>query len=267
MALKYIDGFEQYATGNGIAHIVGKSSSIPYYAWNGYDGGSTSFSVGTTYFRSAQTNSSSLEIGGYGSLFMNFPADETVILGFGVRTSGNLKDAWTILHFNNVPTYANTSAGLHIQVMGDGSIRMYNEATNTTLDRSAPGVVGALIWQYFEIKISFGASAAYEVRINGDTVISATGRNTFCGLTSVYGLNLATLASAGSSTYFDDFYICDTSGTVNNDFLGPISVYTLFPNADGSSTNFTPQGAASNFAAVNSRLPSTATYVQSGTTG
>jgi hypothetical protein len=40
--------------------------------------------------------------------------------------------------------------------------------------------------------------------------------------------------------YFDDIYICDTTGTSNNDFLGNTIIEGIIPNTEGSFSQFQP---------------------------
>jgi hypothetical protein len=58
----------------------------------------------------------------------------------------------------------------------------------------------------------------------------------------------------GTGTVYDDIYICDGSGTQNNDFLGNIAVESIAPNGAGNSTQFTPS-AGSNWQNVDEDGP------------
>lgn len=275
MALKFIDGFEQYVnatdlnTGSQIYQLSSHSSSIGVnYRWYScYEGSAySSIQALTSKYRTAQTNAASLSVNGSTSLFMFFPSNTTLVMGFGFRVDAI--SSRSILVFYNSATDQNTGSGLHFYLDYNGTIRAYNESTNATIASSSSGVVASYTWVYLEFKISFGASGSIEVRANGDTIMSATGVNTLCGLTSVSGINFCNNASTADYNYYDDLYICDTSGTANNDFLGPISVYTLFPNANGTTNDFTAiGGAGSNYQSVNTEAPNTATYVESSVTG
>jgi hypothetical protein len=64
---------------------------------------------------------------------------------------------------------------------------------------------------------------------------------------------------------FDDFYICDTSGSFNNDFLGDARIKAVFPDGAGNYTEWTPS-AGSNYQAVDENPPDDdTTYVSSST--
>ena len=65
--------------------------------------------------------------------------------------------------------------------------------------------------------------------------------------------------------YVDDLYVCDTSGIVNNIFLGPINIVPAYPNAAGGFTAFTAGGtlSGSNFGQLGETPPNGDTdYVQ-----
>ena len=102
---------------------------------------------------------------------------------------------------------------------------------------------------YIEWKVEIGSSGSYEVRVNERTWLSANGVNTDGAgggrANRVYlaGGDVAVVTSI-VRTYYDDWYICDTTGTTNNDFLGDVHVSTHLANAAGSNTQFTPVAAA-----------------------
>ena len=68
--------------------------------------------------------------------------------------------------------------------------------------------------------------------------------------------------------YFDDLYLCDGLGSVNNTFLGDIRVQALLPTSDGAATDWTPSAGSDHYALVN-EVPSDgdASYVASATPG
>jgi hypothetical protein len=67
----------------------------------------------------------------------------------------------------------------------------------------------------------------------------------------------------------DDVYLCDTSGSRNNDFLGDVRVVTFRPDADTAQGDFTPSSGSVHYALV-AEAPDDdgdASYVESGTVG
>jgi hypothetical protein len=81
------------------------------------------------------------------------------------------------------------------------------------------------------------STGTVEVRLNGVTVINETNVDNRQGAVGYY--NVCSIGSEIENYTFDDLYICDRSGSTNNDFLGPIQIHTILPNAAGDTNNFT----------------------------
>jgi len=106
-------------------------------------------------------------------------------------------------------------------------------------------------WYYFEIKVyHHNTAGTIEMRINGETVYSVTGKDTI--YSSYDGGSAYCLYSVEDLTAYDDIYICDGSGTDNNDFLGPIKVETLRPDGDDGTQNWSPSSGSNHYELVNS---------------
>ena len=104
------------------------------------------------------------------------------------------------------------------------------------------------------------------MRINGATIINFSGSTRASGTDTTFD-QFALYRAPGTSTAWDDLYICDDSGSAPyNNFLGEIRVYSLSPTGAGSSTQWTPD-SGSNYARVNEVPYSAANYVQSGASG
>ncbi|GAB3191954.1 hypothetical protein [Hydrogenophaga aquatica] len=108
-------------------------------------------------------------------------------------------------------------------------------------------------WHYVELQVVQGTSnGTLNVRLNGVLAITLSAQNTTQG-----GGPLLT-AFAGSvpgqscpvTVDVDDLYLADTSGTINNNFLGDVRVDALQPQADGALNQWTVEGASSAWAAV-----------------
>lgn len=125
-------------------------------------------------------------------------------------------------------------------------------------------------WFYVELKATIhDTTGSVEVRINGETKLALTNVDTNAGGTGI--INEVVLGAPPSTEsfrkYHDDFYVCDTSGSLNNDFLSDVKVVRLKPNAAGDSTQFTPL-SGSNYTNVDELTPDSDTsYVYSSTAG
>jgi hypothetical protein len=120
-------------------------------------------------------------------------------------------------------------------------------------------------WYYLEIKITIGNPGVFIVRLDETEVINETTLNLInSSYPSVIGLDRLGIRSinGNQNTFFDDLYICDTSGTENNDFLGDVRIDTILPNADGNSSEFTPSAGA-NYECVDDTEINETDYVES----
>jgi hypothetical protein len=91
------------------------------------------------------------------------------------------------------------------------------------------------------------AAGSYELRINESVEMSDTGVNTAeSGGTNA---DVFHLRNAFSST-IDDWYICDSSGSTNNNFLGDCQIEGILPNGAGDKTEWSAQPAGNNYQRV-----------------
>src|SRR5690606_5254270 len=98
---------------------------------------------------------------------------------------------------------------------------------------------GTSVLYHLEIKVVQHASTgSIEVRINGATVINETGLNTTDTIGQI-GLLAGTGSSSAQNIYIDNLYVWDDTGAVNNDWLGERLVYTLMPDGDGPTQDWT----------------------------
>jgi len=141
-----------------------------------------------------------------------------------------------------------------VKIGEDGRLKLYrhqygyNQLLSTSVT-TAP----ARGWHYVELKVVQGTgSGTLDVRVNGILAIQLTAQNTLQGggqlLTAFVG------AVPGEpclvTVDVDDLYLADTAGTLNTTFLGDVRVDALPPQADGSLTEWTVEGASSAWAAV-----------------
>ena len=147
-------------------------------------------------------------------------------------------------------------ATLHVGINGDGSFSL--DDVTGTVARSAGGLIQTGQYNYFEMKaqILSPSHGVATVRLNGVTLMNAVNWTPNSGNTTFTSFGLVG-PGAGLSANVDDLYICDLSGSTNNDFLGAIRIYAVVPSANGTPVNWTPNGAATNFQCVNSVPPGT----------
>lgn len=137
---------------------------------------------------------------------------------------------------------------------------------------------------YFEVKVTLtgttNINVAVVVNIDGNPVIngnanSGINQNTLISGTATIN-NHVFLSGNTVALIHKDIYICDNTGTLNNDFLGDVQIGALRPNGDVV-TSWTPNTGSVHWSLINDFEPpsgtwgwgsdSDGTYISSGTVG
>jgi hypothetical protein len=153
-------------------------------------------------------------------------------------------------------------------INNDGTVSVRRTGDSGTVLGTSSVTISFGAYNYLEMKATIHPSAGtIDVHLNGVSIITASGLNTratanstangvFIGLSGNPG-TLATLA-------WDDFYVCNTSGSLNNDFLGDCRIDTLYPSSDGTYTGFSPSTGSAHWSTVDDATPNTSDYVSAG---
>jgi hypothetical protein len=82
-------------------------------------------------------------------------------------------------------------------------------------------------------------------------------------------MQLGGFGSYGTGIYFDDLYVANEQGSVNNDFIGECRVRCLLPNGNGNSSQLVGSdgNSVNNYQLVDEATPDTTDYVFSSTVG
>ena len=162
------------------------------------------------------------------------PVDSSGWIGGG-STYGNL---FTLTSDNGVTKHVS------FELASGNTLRVVRGAPNGTLLGSyvfpSPKYTD---WYYFEAKVVLhDTTGSVEVRVNGEVVINLTNIDTKNGGTKAvfdgFGIGPAQTQN-NVHTIIDDLYVCNGAGSVNNNFLGDVAIETLYPNGNGSSSQFT----------------------------
>lgn len=175
----------------------------------------------------------------------------TVIVGVGFQMAVATASRAVL----RVANAAGSTVVAAVSTNASGVLQVTNSAG--TVIATGTTVIANATWYYVELKIVVGTSGSCELHLNGVSgeIASTTGN---FGTTNVGLVALSGQADTANSNYFDDFYILDTTGSSpQNDFLGDVTVETLFPNGDGTHQDWTPSAAGAHFSKVNE---STGTY-------
>lgn len=99
-------------------------------------------------------------------------------------------------------------------------------------------------WHYWEFDVYLAASGTITVRCDGGPFWTLSGVNTAAFQSSVNGVGWG--AGNGAAEYWvADLYVCDTTGSYNNSFLGDIRVDTIYPDGAGLAADFSRGGSDS----------------------
>ncbi len=103
-------------------------------------------------------------------------------------------------------------------------------------------------WHYIEVKVTIdGTVGVAEVKVDGVFFLQLSGLNTKQTTNAFAGqVQLGSQNTLGASTvlFFDDVYLLNTSGSVNNTYLGDLRVTMALPSANGTLNNYTNAWAA-----------------------
>lgn len=129
-------------------------------------------------------------------------------------------------------------------------------------------------WVFVEVKFGFGTSVPAEMRFNeivvASTVSANTKGNARDGFDSFVLLSQGVNAPTGNALNwsFDDLYICDGEGDVNNDYLGDVSVFVTRPIADSTPNEWSnPSLSPDNYAQIDEASTNDSDYIHSHVTG
>ena len=220
MALLFMDGFDHYVT----ADISKKYNATQ---------GSPSISAGNGRRSTAGLVTMATSTG----ITKNFAANSAWVMGCSLKV-GALPTAtnWASIFV----LYDAGSRQCELRVNPDGTLQVARFNVAVTGGTSVVALSIGTTY-YIEWKVTIANSIAAnscKVRVDGvDVITVATGQdlqdtaNTTA--TQVRLGNVSSSGSMGASTYIDDFYVCDQTGSVNNDFLGDVRVDTLFPEWRG----------------------------------
>jgi hypothetical protein len=191
---------------------------------------------------------------------------DTLIAGMAYKTDTLKADTnWGRDHLAFV---INGTGQFCVTVSATGQLEARRGHWNGTLLASTSALININTWYYIELKVYIhDTSGTYDIRLNGSNVLSGSSIDTKASGTA--GANQIAIGGYAyiKTCYFDDIYVCDTTGTVANDLLGDCKVETRFPDGAGNSTDFTAS-AGSNYQCVDETSPNSDTdYVYDDTVG
>jgi hypothetical protein len=149
--------------------------------------------------------------------------------GFQFNTAGNL------------PMYL-------VNVLPTGALQLvrrdksgWTTAGDVVVDTTSGPVVTGGAWYHWEFYIDT-ATGDYEVRVEGIPVLDGNDASHHSDVIGIIAFveHWETTASDSETRYVKDIVVWDDTGTVNNSFIGPVTIYCLQVDGDVSDTNATP---------------------------
>lgn len=163
-------------------------------------------------------------------------AQDTYIFGTAIYVV-----AFAEVHYNapQIHFFRNGLINIRICIGGTGYIRVYR---SSTLLATSSAALSVATWHYLEIKATCKNSISaddFVIKLDGLEIVnlSATTDTQESATSGIDEVRLSGLYP-GNYVYFDDIYICDLLGGVNDDFLGDVKVETLYPNGNGNTNQF-----------------------------
>lgn len=226
MTLHWVEGFEIHGTST----YLGRKYAAA--------GGTLSTTTGRL-FGNAITIS-----GASGSMVTpSFGVQNTWVVGFGFKLS-SVSGTPTL----TIMSGASQQCSLTVSSSGGGYVWVLKRGSTTIATSGTVRTLGT--WYYVELKVTVrdGTDGVYELRV--DETADLSGSSVNLANTGTDGADVFQFSATTNNAAWDDIYICDDQGSVNNDFMGDSAVRGVLPNGDGASTGLTPSTGSSHFALV-----------------
>lgn len=216
-------------------------------------------------------NGNGLQITNAGSVTKVVPAayeHATFIFGAAIKVTtlpGNILDPVLL------GVASDNALTTHMNITLDNVGRVSIKRGSTNLGFINSFQVQANKWYYMELKVTLSDTVGVvQFRVDGVMRYSTSNFDTKnAGTKTVLDGVLFSAGSSPGTMVYDDLYICNGSGSTNNDFLGPIAIETKVPDGNGNSSQFVGSDADSvdNYLLVDEAAPNTSDYVESATVG
>ena len=246
MALLFMDSFDHYAT----ADITEKWTSVS----------DASHPVIGAYGR---TGTQGLLLSGanqIGSVVMTVlgGVDEAIV-GFAFKLASGAPSGAALWAFGSANAWE-----CGVRLNADLTLQPVRCATNfqpgapnflTGIGVATTAALQVGVWAYIEIQMKVSATVGTcTIRINGNGVTAQTGLNTLGAVAALTRIGIGGLATSAGACHYDDVVVMNTAGSLNNSFIGDVTVSAIYPSAAGNSSGWTPS-AGSNYQCVDEAAP------------
>lgn len=210
--------------------------------------------------------------GRYGGKAIRIPTASTDWFIWLIPPGKEANQKWTV-GFNYLSPSSVASAAPFLRIVQDntagslGTIRLQATSnyaftvtnnSGTQLAVTTNNAFTVNTWYHIELQVyCHTTNGIVDLRINGETVASATDVNTATGGPTLNYSELI-LSATGNvlyAPYIDDVYVCDGAGSTNNTFLGECKVVTLRPTSDAAPNDGTPSTGNDHYALLDEVKP------------
>lgn len=262
MALLHIDGFDQYSDIDSVLANPGYSITGSY---------STPVLSSDTRFSTGQCiGPVPLGYNSNGQFYYSIGGSLTTIFtGFAVKIT-----LATPISYTSICDLCDSSGATQCFIRYNPSTEKIEAVRGTTVLGASTNAFTLNQWHYIAIKATIDDSIGeINVYIDGQIEINVSNidtKNTAVNGCAIVRLWLFKLKGAEKAliAYYDDWYIADDSGSVNNSIIPECRVVQLTPNADTAQKDFTASSGSDNYAMVaETAVDGDTTYVSSSTNG
>lgn len=247
MALLWAEGFEHFGTSGAPSPDFGRKYAIANREANmAVVTGRMSRALST-----ATTSNPYFQTPNLGTI-------SEIIIGFAFRFYQSAHGAGVVFIIEG-----NGTAGIHLALFASNQLVLRR---GTTILATSVDSLRQNAYNYIELKATVhDTTGSATLKINGVQQFSISGVDTKVSTTTTASAARFHGFSTVQAYTFDDIYICDTTGSVNNDFLGSVRVDGTLPDGAGDDTDWTPSAGA-NYAAVDENpQDDDTTYVEDST--
>lgn len=248
MAVLWMEGFDNYGTGsqNGSGSTyIAPINNMSADGWSFVEPGTSNFNytIGVPNWGPARTGANAFNRNSIGTgiwtrqINRSLPTPKThifVSLGFAC-------DALPINSSSVLQFYTSGGSGLYkLLVTPSGALEMYDLGTSSTIAVSSSAVIVPNTWFFIEMELNTAGN--WTIRVNDPTGTETPLLQGALAGGSIGIIRLGpSLSAEQASFWWDDIIVRDTSGGVNDGWLGDRRVATMYPINDTSEDGWTPQ--------------------------
>jgi len=208
MAVLFLEGFDKYGPANSNSASVGPMLIAGEWTTSSGSG----FALVAALAGVGQALQIVINSGG-NLLSKTLPASYSRLIG-GVRFSTNLAGSAA----PGITFYDSGTAQCSIVFNTAGTIGLRNGGTSGTVLGTSSQTISANSVHYLEWDITFGNTAAYQLWLDGVSILSSTGDTTGSANNSANQFGITGSVNSQTLT-LDDLYLFDTSSSLNNAVL------------------------------------------------